>query len=127
MVVAGAAVEDPHHRKTMIKVMDPNVHQIMNHVSRRKRSSAHTSNGGGPLDSDEEDDEAYEHRSDLTGHRTVILRKAGVEPKLDMRRKIVRQSDLISSLERSEIRKNEEMLALRQKVREQEATIAEMQ
>ena len=44
-----------------------------------------------------------------------------------MRKKIVRQTDLITSLERSEILKNEEMLALKQKVREQEATIAEMQ
>ena len=96
----------------------------MSLVGRRKRSSIHNSSGG-PLDSDEED-EAYEHKSDLTGHRTVIL-KGGMEPKLEMRKKIVRQSDLITSLEKSEIRKNEEMLALRQKVREQEATIAEMQ
>ena len=76
------------------------------------------------MDSDDED-EAYEHKSDLTGHRTVIL-KGGIEPKLEMRKKIVRQSDLITSLERSEIRKNEEVLALRQKVREQEAKIEEM-
>ena len=115
----------------MIKVMDPNVHQmgLFNH-NRRKRSSAQnsTANGAnGPLDSEEED-EAYEHRSDLTGHRTVILRAGGaIEPKLEMRKKIVRQSDLITSLERSELRKNEEMLALRKKVREQEATIAEME
>ena len=113
----------------MIKVMDPNVHQmgLLNRI--RKRSSVKNTNNGsnGPIDSEEED-EAYEHRSDLTGHRTVILRAGGaIEPKLEMRKKIVRQSDLITSLERSELRKNEEMLALRSKVREQEATIAEME
>ena len=85
----------------------------MNH--RKKRGSVQSS-AGRPIDSDEED-EAYEHRSDVTGHRTVIL-KGGMEPKLEMKKKIARQSDLITSLERSEIRKNDEMLTLKQKVRD---------
>ena len=74
------------------------------------------SSAGRPIDSDDEDD-AYEHRSDVTGHRTVIL-KGGMEPKLEMKKKIARQSDLITSLERNEIRKNDEMLTLKQRVRE---------
>lgn len=103
----------------MIKVMDPNVHQMNLHGG--KRGSVKK----GHADSDDDDDE-YEHRSDLTGVRTVIL-KGGMEPKIEMKKKIARQSDLITSLERSEIRKSEEVLTLKQKVRQQEVMISEMQ
>ena len=103
----------------MIKVMDPNVHQMT------VQGGKHGSVKGGNVDSDD-DDEQYEHRSDLTGVRTVII-KGGMQPKIDMKKKIARQSDLITSLERSEIRKNDEVYTLKQKVKQQEELIAEMQ
>lgn len=43
-----------------------------------------------------------------------------------MRKKIARQTDLITSLERSELRKNDELVALRRKLREQEDLIAQI-
>lgn len=66
------------NRKTMLKVMDPNVHQMT--LSRNLASQ-----------SDEEDMAASmpERRSDLTGTRTVIV-KQSIEPKIEMKRKLAR-------------------------------------
>ena len=87
----------------MLKVMDPNVHQVV--VGRKDKRRFRDG-------SDDDDDEAFEHRSDVTGNRTVII-QGGIEPKIEMKKKIARQSDLIHSLERNEIRKSTELLKLK--------------
>lgn len=95
--------------------MDPNVHQMMvgrNDNGRRFKRG----------DGESDDDEVIEHRSDLTGNRTVII-TGGIEPKIEMKKKIARQSDLIHSLELNEVRKSSELIELRKKVRQQEEVI----
>ena len=68
-----------HHKKTMLKVMDPNVHQ-MNLVHN---------------EIDNSDDERLPTASDLMqAPRSVILRGTR-EPKIEMKRRIARQNDLI--------------------------------
>ena len=53
-----------------------------------------------------------------------------MEPKIEMKKKIVRQSDLIHTLERNlerkEIRDSSEVLELRRKVKEQQDLIESM-
>ena len=49
----------------------------------------------GAIDSDEGDEKEFdERRSNLTGSRTVVV-KYGLEPKIEMKKKLARQSDLI--------------------------------
>ena len=58
----------------MLKVMDPNVHQMQ--IGRRDPSRF--KDGGSD---DDDGDEAFTHKSDATGNRTVII-QGGIEPKL---------------------------------------------
>ena len=99
----------------MLKVMDPNVHQMQ--IGRRDPSRF--KDGGSD---DDDGDEAFTHKSDATGNRTVII-QGGIEPKLQMKKKIARQSDLIHSLEKSEVRKSTELLQLKKHIRKQEEMI----
>ncbi len=64
--------------------------------------------------------------SDLTAQNRTLLIRGGLEPKIEMKRKIARQSDLIISLEKNEIRKSTEVDQLRQKINEQEEIIAKL-
>ena len=52
--------------------------------------------------------------------------RGDLEPKIETKRKIARQSDFIISLERNEIRKSTEVAQLRQKINEQEEIIARL-
>ena len=52
--------------------------------------------------------------------------RGDLEPKIETKRKIARQSDFIISLERNEIRKSTEVDQLRQKINEQEEIIARL-
>ena len=72
------------HRKTMLKVMDPNVHQLT-------LSKNHATD-------DDSDDGPYDGQSSLTQPTRPTL--STLEPKIEMKRKIARQSDLIVSLEK---------------------------
>ncbi len=83
----------------MLKVMDPNVHQLS--LSRNKPN----------LDNSDDD---VDHQSNITGNRTVVVR--GMEPKIEMKRKLARQSDLILSLEKTDIRKSTEVQKLKRRI-----------
>ncbi len=63
------------HRKTMLKVMDPNVHQM-------------TLSKNHALD-DDSDEGPYEGQSSLTGNTTRIARST-LEPKIELKRKMAR-------------------------------------
>ena len=102
-----------HHRKTMLKVMDPNVHQM----TLSRNHAAHS----------DDDDDFYEvQQSARTGQTKTVIVKGGLEPKIEMKRKIARQSDLILSLEKSEIRKSSEVENLRRTINDQEVIINEL-
>ena len=76
----------------MLKVMDPNVHQMT--LSRNQN------------DVDNSDDEHLITGSDLTSNNRTIILRGSIEPKIEMKRRIARQNDLILSLERSELQKS---------------------
>ena len=97
------------HRKTMLKVMDPNVHQLS--LSRNKSGL------------DNSDDE-MDHHSNITGSRTVVVR--GMEPKIEMKRKLARQSDLILSLEKTDVRKSTEVNKLKRRIEDQDKIIEDL-
>ena len=54
---------------------------------------------------------------------TLAGSKDGLEHKIEMKKKIARQSDLINSIEKSEIKKSTEITDLKRKLAEQEALI----
>ena len=112
----GGRREERHRHKTMLKVMDPNVHQIM---PVRRHNPGYS-----------DDSDGVEYDTSRQNHRPVII-KHGISPKiamakLEMKKHIARQSDLINSLEKSDIRNSREVFSLKQKIREQERLIEEL-
>ena len=96
--------QEKHRHKTMLKVMDPNVHQIMP-VRRHNR----------PGISDDSDGAEYD--TSRQNRRPVII-KHGISPKIamakmEMKKHISRQSELINSLEKSGVRNSREVFSLK--------------
>ena len=82
-------------------------------------------NGGYSDDSD-----GVEYDTSRQNRRPVII-KHGISPKIamakiEMKKHISRQSELINSLEKSDIRNSREVFSLKQKIREQERLIEEL-
>lgn len=65
-----------------------------------------------------------DHHSNITGSRTVIVR--GMEPKIEMKRKLARQSDLILSLEKTDVRKSTEVNKLKRRIEDQDKIIEDL-
>ena len=72
---------------------------------------------------DNSDDEV-ERQSNITGSRTVVVR--GMEPKIEMKRKLARQTDLILSLEKTDVRKSNEVSKLRRRIEDQDKIIEDL-
>jgi len=65
-----------------------------------------------------------DHHSNITGSRTVVVR--GMEPKIEMKRKLARQSDLILSLEKTDVRKSTEVNKLKRRIEDQDKIIEDL-
>lgn len=94
-----------HHKKTMLKVMDPNVHQMT--LSRNQDARVNNSDNESVNSS---------HRLKV---KTVTLNR-GYEPKIEMKRRMARQSDLIDSLEQSQAQKSTDLLKLKRQIDDQD-------
>ena len=99
--------------------MDPNVHQ-MTSLNRNQALN----------DEFDEDGDEYPLRqtksSNVASQQAVIVKMGGMEPKVEMKKKIARQTDLIQSLERGEMRRSNEVLELKRKLREQDELIGQI-
>ena len=89
----------------MLKVMDPNVHQIMP-VRRKNRAAGYS-----------DDSDGVEYDTSRQNHRPVVI-KHGISPKIsmakiEMKKHIARQSDLINSLSKSDVRNSREVFGLK--------------
>ena len=99
--------------KTMLKVMDPNVHQMVLNIDEMNQNS------------NSDDDYVPSDRDPVQKHQQVL---AGVisAPKLAMQKKMGRQSDLIRSLEQSEHKRSSAIEELKQKLVEKDQQLEQM-
>ena len=97
----------------MLKVMDPNVHQMVLNIDEINQNS------------NSEDDYVPSDRDPVQKHQQVL---AGVisAPKLAMQQKMGRQSELIKSLEQSEHKHSSEIDELKQKLVEKDQQLEQM-
>ena len=99
--------------KTMLKVMDPNVHQMVLNVDEVNQNS-------------NSDEDYVPSETDPVQKHQQILNGVISAPKLEMQRKIGRQSELIRSLEQSEAARSSEIIELKQKLAEKDDEIEHM-
>ena len=96
--------------KTLLKVMDPNVHQMIINPDEINQQSG-------------SDDDYVPSDSDPVQKHQQVLNGIVSAPKLEMQKKISRQSELIQSLQKSEQHHSEEIEHLKERLAEKDARL----
>ena len=99
--------------KTLLKVMDPNVHQMVINPDEINQQSG-------------SDDDYVPSDTDPVQKHQQVLNGIVSAPKLEMQKKISRQSELIQSLQKSEQHHSEEIEHLKERLAEKDARLEQM-